>query len=117
MNIRRPQDNRSTAISSVARAKHDTSANGWRKKDLDKIDVRRLQIGLLLEEVIDKIRGAKCRRTIRTLWLNQWDKKETATDLGVSEKAIAVALCRFKKAAARVAAAPEFQEVYERLFC
>jgi hypothetical protein len=78
---------------------------------------RRLRIAMLLESIIDAIPSKKCRRTIRALWRNQWDKKETAKDLGVSEKAILVALFRFKKAAAQIATAPEFQDAYECIFC
>lgn len=115
--LRRSEDHELSAIWPVACTTRWCSMNAQCGKEFDKTDVRRLQVGLLLEAVIDKIRGTKCRRTIRTLWLNQWDKKETAKDLGVSEKAISVALCRFKKAAAGIVAAPEFQEVYERIFC
>jgi hypothetical protein len=113
--LRRSQDN--VAIASVACVKCRESTRAWSRKELDKVDVRHMQMDLLLEAVIDKIRGAKCRRTIRTLWLNQWDKKATAIEIGVSVKAISVALCRFKKAAAQIAAAPEFQEAYDRVFC
>ena len=82
----------------------------------DDEDLRRLRVAFLLESIIDAMPSKKCRRTIRTLWLNQWDTKGTAKDLGVSEKAIAVALHRFKKAAAKVVTVAEFQEMYESIF-
>lgn len=79
--------------------------------------IRRMQVDLLLESIIAALPTKKAQRTIRTLWDNDWEKEPTAMELAVSEKAISVALSRFKKAAAGIAAAPEFQEVYERIFC